>query len=104
VLSLLEVVQLEQHQPVDLPNCMQGVGLRREGCPWCTLNERVTETRKRGRIGMLYQSCFAWGCCFPRLVTLSDPRSETVGHGSEWPVVFATAVSPSVWDLRHGCR
>jgi putative MFS transporter len=73
---------------------LQGIGLGAEVPVAATLMNEYLSTRKRGRIGMLYQSLFAWGLFFPPLVTLI--LLGAVGPGSAWRWLFAIGAIPAV--------
>jgi MFS transporter, putative metabolite:H+ symporter len=76
---------------------LQGVGLGAEVPVAATLMNEYLSTRKRGRIGMFYQSLFGWGLFFPPLVTLL--LVAAVGPQSAWRYLFAVGAIPALVGL-----
>jgi putative MFS transporter len=73
---------------------LQGIGLGAEVPVAATLMNEYLSTRKRGRIGMFYQSLFGWGIFFPPLVALL--LTDTVGSATAWRYLFAIGAIPVV--------
>ena len=76
---------------------LQGIGLGAEVPVAATLMNEYLSTGKRGRIGTLYQSLFAWGLFFPPLVTLL--LVAAVGPQSAWRYLFAVGAIPALVGL-----
>lgn len=73
---------------------LQGIGLGAEVPVAATLMNEYLSTRKRGRIGMFYQSLFGWGIFFPPLVALL--LTDVIGSATAWRYLFAIGAIPAL--------
>jgi MFS transporter, putative metabolite:H+ symporter len=80
----------------------QGFGLGAEVPLAATLMNEYLAARRRGRIGMVYQSLFGWGLFTAPLVALL--LVSTVGPHSAWRYLLAIGVLPAVIGLYASFR
>ncbi|HWN31652.1 MAG TPA: MFS transporter, partial [Pseudonocardia sp.] len=76
---------------------VQGVGLGAEVPVAATLMNEYLSTRRRGRVGMFYQSLYGWGLFFPPLVALL--LVAAVGPAEAWRYLFAVGAIPAAVGL-----
>jgi len=76
---------------------LQGIGLGAEVPVAATLMNEYLSTRRRGRVGMFYQSLFGWGLFVAPLVTLLFVGAA--GPSAGWRWLFAVGALPALVGL-----